>query len=132
MQVNQPFHGDIMEIRVTHQGRVLHEIEITHDAQVHVRSLHPSAEYAGMPPAAQYVWGLQAATAQQPAAQYVWGSQASAAQPPAAQYVWGATNHQAGGMSQAPMEIDRGDAAPCLEVQDDRRVAEGLLKRPAK
>lgn len=120
-----------MEIRVTHQGRVLHEIEITPDAQVHVRSLLPSAEYAGLPPAAQYVWGSQA-SGPPPAAQYVWGSQAAAPQPPAAQYVWGATNHQAGGMSQSPVEIDRGDAAPCLEVQDDRKVADGLLKRPAK
>lgn len=121
-----------MEIRVTHQGRVLHEIEITPDAQVHIRSLHPSAEYGGMPPAAQYVWGSQASMGPPPAAQYVWGSQAAGAQPPAAQYVWGATNHQAGGMNQAAMEIDRGDAAPCLDVQDDRKVAEGLLKRPVK
>jgi hypothetical protein len=42
-----------MEIRITHQGRVLADLEITQDAQLLVRSI----PQAGPGSAAQYVWG---------------------------------------------------------------------------
>lgn len=78
-----------MEVRVTHQGRTLAEIEIFQDGQVQVRSAQGGA--------AQYVWGAQP---QGGAPQYVWGAQPQGAapqyvwgaQPQPAQYVWGATN----------------------------------------
>jgi hypothetical protein len=135
-----------MEIRVTHQGRLLHEIEITPDAQVHVRSFQPTAEQGGPPPAAQYVWGSQAAMGPPPAAQYVWGSQAAmgpppAAQyvwgmmgpPPAAQYVWGATNDRPGGVAQRAIAVDcpssPGAARPGVPMGE--KVTEALLGSPA-
>ncbi|UOD30132.1 MULTISPECIES: hypothetical protein [Massilia] len=116
-----------MEIRITHQGRVLHEIEITPDAQLHVRMQQP-------PPAAQYVWGSQIGTPAPPAAQYVWGSQgggpsnagdANAHGP--ANYVWAAVNDHGSGRSQQSVAIDRCDASARTSAPAGRQVTDGLL-----
>lgn len=109
-----------MEIRITHQGQVLHEVEITPDAQVMVRAGQaPMGMPNGMIPAPQYVWGAQGA----PAAQYVWGSQ----RPGSAQFVWGAINDHAGGHSQAGVSIDAGAAGARSCASSGRRVTDGLL-----
>jgi len=100
-----------MEIRITHQGQVLHEVEITPDAQLMVRG-GQAPMGMGMP------MGMG-----QPAPQYVWGSQ----KPNSAQYVWGAINDHAGGQSQAGVSIDAGDAAARRCASSGRQVTDGLL-----
>lgn len=105
-----------MEIRITHQGQVLHEVEITPDAQLMVRG---GQAPMGMTPAPQYVWGAQST----PAPQYVWGAQRSNG----AQYVWGAINDHAGGQSQAGVSIDTGLASARSCASSGRRVTDGLL-----
>lgn len=121
-----------MEIRVTHQGRLLAELEIFPDGQLQVRSVQPGNPYVGGPPpaaAAQYVWGSQQPAAQ-PAAQYVWGSQ-QAPEHSAAQYVWGATNSREGGLNQTSVTVDYPSmpTAGIMASTTGMMITEGLLPR---
>jgi hypothetical protein len=107
-----------MEVRITHQGRILAELEIFQDGQVQVRSAQQGN--------AQYVWGSQGPQPQG-AAQYVWGSQAPQG---AAQYVWGATNSRPPGASNSAVLVDcpafAGSGAP--QAPQGPKVTQGLLE----
>lgn len=111
-----------MEVRVTHQGRVLAEIEIFQDGQVQVRS-------AQGPGAPQYVWGAQPQGGGGPqgvgAPQYVWGAQP---QGNSAQYVWGATNNRPESRD-AAVAVDCPSATPAPTDAGGIQVTEPLVGR---
>jgi hypothetical protein len=111
-----------MEIKITHHGQVLHEVEITPDAQVHVRS----AQQGGWPPAPQYVWG--ATGGGHPAPQYVWGGQGGMAPHMPQQYVWGATNDRAGGLHGRAVSIDCPGRGAVSGDGLGAKVTDGLVK----